>query len=150
MNAVKGFFGSIVKFLKKLFTNTSWQTTAQAILVAVSAGVENILELTSNEAEAAAIAVVVNEVKAGFAAISALITQYDSQVHTTFVSQVTAILNDIKADLSSLLSAGQIKDTGTLTSVTKWVSLIVSDIESLLGLIPVTAPAAPVAAPAAD
>jgi hypothetical protein len=136
LQKIEGFFGSVVKFFGKLAKNTSWQTTAQAILIAVSAAAENILALSGNEVGAAAVAVVVNEIKAGFAALSALIAQYDSQTHTSFVAQASAIIDDIVADLGTLLSAGQIKDAKTITGVTKWVTVISSDAKSLLTLIP--------------
>jgi len=139
---IDGFFGRIVKFFGKVIKNTSWQTTAQAILIAVSAAIENILELTGNEAGSAAVALVVNEIKAGFAALSALITEYDSQTHTTFVAQVTAIIDDIVADLGSLLTVGQVKDSKTLAGVTKWVGVISTDAKSLLTIIPAAPPPA--------
>lgn len=128
--SLKSFFSEVETEFKKLFgTAPAALQTASGVLTVVAPLVESIVALTGNEAAAAAISVVVGQVKADMAAVSTLIKSSGA------TPTVTSVMNAIVANLKDLLTAGDIKNESTLSTVTAVVNTIVSEIEAVLAVV---------------
>jgi hypothetical protein len=141
MKELKSIFSHVVGFFKKIGKDVDWKQMAATVLPALAMAAENILTLSGNGEDATIVASVVSKVQNGVAQMSSLVENYNAQTHTTFVSQITAMAEDVKSELGGLLAAGQVKDADLLSNINKYANVITGDLTSLLGMIPKTAAA---------
>jgi len=132
------------KFFGKLLTQQSWQTVFAASTQALAGTIEGILEATKNAPAASKIQSVVQQILTDLGSLAGLTSSYNSATHTTFVAQVTAILNEVQANLGTILGLIDVKDTSLIATVTEITNMVISGAKALLALVPQT-PTAPAA-----
>jgi len=148
MSKLGSFFSKIKAFFEKLFESGNWERTVSSVITVIAPLVESIVALTAGEAASSEVQGVVNQVLSDLAAVQALATSATPATGATTYQQIGTVLSGIKTNLASLLAAGHIKDTATLTKVTAIVDTVVNECEAILSELP-TAPApAPPATPA--
>ena len=124
----------VESFFEKFVHNTTWEQKASAGLGIVAPGLESVVALTAGESDSVEIQSVVSEVQTDLATLAGLLSQ--SQAGQNVVGTITNILNAVKNNLSSILTAGHIKDAETLTKVTAIVNGVIDEVEAILPLIP--------------
>jgi hypothetical protein len=129
------FFSSVENFFKKFVKNTTWEQTVSAGIGIAAPGLESIIALTAGESDASTIQSVVSETQTDLATLTGLLAQ--SKAGTNASATIVNVLNAVKSNLSSLLTAGHIKDATTLTKVTAVVNGVIEEIEAVLPLIPI-------------
>jgi hypothetical protein len=125
--SLKTIFESIESDFAKLFSKAP--TVLQVVetdIAVVAPVVETIIALTGNEAAAAAITVVVNQVEVDLTTALTVIKTSGSSPN------VKSVLQAVVANLGSILSAGDIKDAATLAKVEAAVNLVVSELNVVI------------------
>lgn len=102
-------------------------SVASLTLSSLSVVVESILDVTGQEAEASAIASAVAIAQGAMAAVSATMTAAGGSTAT-----IASTLQAVVANLQSLLTAGQIKNSTVLAQVTALVNLAATEIENVI------------------
>lgn len=101
-------------------------TVAEQTLSSISIVVESVLDVSGQEAEAAAIAKVVAVAESALKAVTAVVTAAGP------TATVSSALNAVVANLESLLTAGQIKDPATLAKVEALVNLAITEVKNVI------------------
>lgn len=119
------------------------------VLVQMALSIAQIIAVTKSgtapsSAEIAAINQISSVADQGLLAIQALYKSYTSANSTTTIADIKAAGNALVTNLNQLLQAAQIKDTALLARVTSAVNLIVSTVNTILGLLPASASASDV------
>ena len=125
--SLKTIFESIESDFAKIFSKAP--TVLQVVetdIAVVAPVVETIIALTGNEAAAAAITVVVNQVEVDLTTALTVIKTSGSSPN------VKSVLQAVVANLGSILSAGDIKDSATLAKVEAAVNLVVSELNVVI------------------
>jgi len=143
MSKLGSFFSKVKSFFEKVFGSGNWERTVGSVITIVAPLVETLVALTAGEPEATEIQSVVNQVQSDLAAVAALATSVTPASGATTYQQIGTVLNGVKTNLASLLAAGHIKDTATLTKVTAIVDTVVNEVEAILSEVPVPTPALP-------
>jgi hypothetical protein len=125
--SIKTIFESIESDFSKLFSKapTVLQVVSTDIAV-VAPVVETIITLTGNEAGAAGVALVVNQVEVDLTTALTVIKTSGS------TASVKSVLQAVVSNLPAILSAGDIKDAATLAKVEAAVNLVVSELNVVI------------------
>jgi hypothetical protein len=123
-------FGKIESWFKKVFSTTTWEQKAKATLTVIAPLLETIVALSAGEPAAATVASIIAEVQSDLGAAAALIGQAGS------TPTLRSVLESVKSNLQSLLTAGHIKNPETQTKVTAAVNTIVGELEAVLSIVP--------------
>lgn len=125
------FFSKIEGWFSKVFSKApSWQQTASATLTVAAPLLETIVTLSAGEGAGEEVGKIVAEVQSDMAAASALITSSGP------TPTLNSVLGSITGNLGALLTAGHIKDPGTLEKVTSVVNTIVGEVEAITSVLP--------------
>lgn len=125
------WFKDIENWMAKAFNAApSWQQTASATLTVTAPLLQTIVTLSAGEAAGAEVGSIVSEVQSDMAAAATLIKSSGA------TPTLTSVLGSIQTNLGGLLTAGHIKDQGTLTKVTSIVNTFVGEIEAIASVIP--------------
>lgn len=125
--SIKTIFESIESDFAKLFSKTPTVLQVVSTDIAVVAPiVETIIALTGNEAGAAGVAFVVNQVEVDLTTALTVIKTSGS------TASVKSVLQAVVANLPQILSAGDIKDAATLAKVEAAVNLVVSELNVVI------------------
>jgi len=93
----------------------------------------------------------VSTAQADLQTVASLVTAVQSGTSTGAAAQLQNLLAGVKTNLSSLLTAADIKDADTQAKVSAIVMTVIEEMDAILGELPVASAAAPVApAPAAS
>ena len=125
--SLKTIFESIESDFSKLFSKAP--TVLQVVetdIAVVAPVVETIIALTGNEAAAAAISVVINQVEVDLTTALTVIKTSGS------TASVKSVLQAVVSNLPAILSAGDIKDAATLAKVEAAVNLVVSELNVVI------------------
>ena len=129
-NIITTIFHDIENIFKKLFAaEPKLAQTVTATIAVVAPLVETILVVTGDEAAAVEIEQVVEQVEADLAAITGLVKTSGA------TPTLQSVLAAVETDLKSLLTAGDIKDSGTITKVTDIVDTIVAELQAIVGAV---------------
>lgn len=139
----------VAHFFENLFTKQSWQQVFNAAVQTLAGYTEQILEAAKNEPAAAQISSIGQQTLSKFATLTGLAAGYNAGTHTTFVAQVTGILNLIQGNLKQILTLIDVKNAGLVGTVTTIANLAITGLEGLLALIPQQQPPATGGQPAA-
>jgi hypothetical protein len=134
------FFSRIKAWLKKVLGSApAWEHTASETLTFAAPLAETIVGLTAGEPAAAAIASVVAKIQTGLAA--AAVTIEGAGPSPT----LTSTLNSVKENITTLLTAGQIKDAATQAKVQAIADTLFEEIEAIEQEFSTSTTGAPVA-----
>lgn len=145
LSGLEKVVAGVGSFFGKLFTQQSWQSIFIASTQALAGTIEGLLEATKSSNAAGSVQSVVTQIINDLGTLVGLTHGYNSASHATFVAQATNILNTVQANLGSILSLIDVKDTGLISTVTTITNLVISGAKALLALIPQT-PATPLPA----
>ena len=146
MSKLGSFFSKIKAFFEKVLGSGNWERTVGSVITIVAPLVESLVALTAGEPEAAEIQSVVNQVQSDLAVVAALATSVTPATGATTYQQIGTVLNGVKTNLASLLAAGHVKDTATVTKVTAIVDTVTNEVEAILSELPTATAPAPAAA----
>lgn len=130
-------FKKIGGFFSKLFgkTPSTLQTISTALTLGAPAAEEIYALVTSDPADAAEAANIVNEIQADLAAASMLIAQSHNSADASTYQKLDTILGSVKTNLQSLLTAGHIKNPQTLAKVTGIANLVIGELDAILTVV---------------
>lgn len=122
----------------------AWLSAVSALLpaldIAVGAALSFVLALegkTVPAAVSAAVQKVFSDVTAQVANVKTLIADYQGAASTGLLSQIQAVFQGIVSNLNNILSAFSVTDSATVTKFTQLVTLCVSAVTAILGVIPI-------------
>jgi len=141
LGSFKTFFEKVGAELKKLFGSTNWEKTAASVVTYVAPLVETIVQLSAGSAAEALVAGVVSTVQSDLATLSAVVSGATSESSATDLQTAANVLNSIKANLSSLLQAAEVKNAAKSSQIQAAATLVINEVEAILANIP-AAPAA--------
>lgn len=133
------FFTSLESWFKRLFTEAKttlpvWVTMAKSTLLFIAPLAETVTTLVAPEV-APAEAVVINAVQVGLSALGATLDGITAAPDASVTTQLTSILNSVKANLQSLLSTAQVKNPDSVAKITSITNLIINELDAILGAI---------------
>lgn len=129
-------FKDIKGFLGELFENETWEQAAANDIALVSPAIQLVIAETVGEDDAAEVSQVTAEVEKDLNLVASIIAGTKSTIQSDQVAKIRAVLATVKANLSSLLSAGHIKNEKTLEKVTTIVNGVISEIDAVLSILP--------------
>jgi hypothetical protein len=145
---MKTLFSHIKTFFTKLFGSTNWERVAVNTLAVVGPLLTTLVTLTAGAPAAALVGKIVSTAQADLQTVSSLVTTVQSGTSTGAAAQLQNLLAGVKANLSSLLTAADIKDADTQAKVSAIVNTVIEEIDAILGEVPTTATGAAPAPPA--
>jgi hypothetical protein len=149
--SVKTFFSKVWDEMEKLFTNgATYEKAIQSVITYAAPIVETIVGLAAGGPAAALVTRVISTVQSDMATVSVVVQQGTVAPGSTAATTCEAALNSIKTNLTSLLTAAEVKNSAKAADITNAVNLIVGEVDAALsGLPTAAAPAAAVVAPKA-
>jgi hypothetical protein len=140
---LKSFASKVEAEFKKLFHEApSWLAIAQGVLTYLGPIVVTIADIAGGVALGTEANTIIADIKTKLATAAALATTVDN------ATSLTGLLADIQSDLPSLLSALQISNPSTVSSVTNYTDIIGTEITALLNAIPASTTTVPATAAA--
>jgi len=130
------FFHRVEAVLKKLFTNTTWEHTAQATISYVAPIVETILSLTVGTGVEKVVENIISIVQSDLATVSAVVQGAQVTPGSTIATTVTTALESVKTNLAGILQLAEVKSSASVAKVESTVNLIVQEVEALLANLP--------------
>lgn len=144
---MKTLFSHIKTFLTKLFGSTNWERVAVNTLSVVGPLLTTLVTLTAGAPAAALVSKIVSTAQSDLQTVAGLVTSVQSGTATGAAAQLQNLLAGVKTNLSSLLTAADIKDADTQAKVSAIVNTVIEEIDAILAEMP-AAGAAPSPAPA--
>jgi hypothetical protein len=138
---MKTLFSRIKEFLEKAFGSTTWERVASNTLTIVGPLLTTLITLTAGAPAAALVSGVISKVQADLQTVAGLVTAVQSGNASGAAAQVQNLLSGIKTNLSSLLTAADIKDADTQAKVSAIVNTLIEEIDAILAEIPAQASA---------
>ena len=138
---MKTLFSHIKHFFEKLFGSTNWERVAINTLAVVGPLLSTLVALTAGAPAAALVSKIVATAQADLQTVAGLVTSVQSGTATGTAAQLQNLLAGVKANLSSLLTAADIKDVDTQAKVSAIVNTVIEEIDAILGELPTAAPA---------
>jgi len=131
------FFSSIKNDFEKLFGKAPsvLQQIGTTLKIVAPFGEEFYALVTKDPADAAEAANVVAEIETDITAAQVLISQSHNSADATTYAKLETLANSLKGNLQSLLTAGHIKDPGTVEKVTGIVNLATGEVDAVLDLL---------------
>lgn len=139
---MKTLFSHIKHFFEKLFGSTNWERVAINTLAVVGPLLSTLVALTAGAPAAALVSKIVATAQADLQTVAGLVTSVQAGTATGAAAQLQNLLAGVKANLSALLTAADIKDADTQAKVSAIVNTVIEEIDAILGELPgVSAPA---------
>jgi len=149
---MKSLFSHIKSFFEKLLGSTNWERVAINTLNVVSPLLTTLITLTAGAPAAALVSRVVSTVQSDLEAAARIVSSVQSGTNEGAAAELENLLAGVKANLSSLLTAADVKDPETQAKVSAIVNTVIEEIDAILGEMPgkaaPTEPPAPTEAPA--
>jgi hypothetical protein len=140
---MKTLFSHIKTFLEKVFGSTNWERVAINTLAVVGPLLTTLVTLTAGAPAAALVSKIISIVQADLQTAATLITSVQSGTATGAAAQLQNLLAGVKTNLTSLLTAADIKDADTQAKVSAIVNTVTGEIDAILTEMPTASPAAP-------
>jgi hypothetical protein len=130
--------------------STAWISQAEEIIAAVIPATTNIVTLVEalqgKSISAADLQLIQNagtQANSDLQLISSLITAYnqaEASAQPGILNQIQTVANTVQSNLSALLPALHITDQATQAKITAIVGLVVSEVQSLIAIVPLVDP----------
>ena len=133
---MKTLFAHIKSFFTKLFGSTNWERVAVNTLAVVGPLLTTLVTLTAGAPAAALVSKIVATAQSDLQTVSSLVTAVQSGTSTGAAAQLQNLLAGVKANLSSLLTAADVKDPDTQAKVSAIVNTVIEEIDAILGELP--------------
>ena len=143
---MKTLFSHIKTFLEKVFGSTNWERVAVNTLAVVGPLLTTLVTLTAGAPAGALVSKIISIVQADLQTAATLITSVQSGTATGAAAQLQNLLAGVKTNLTSLLTAADIKDADTQAKVSAIVNTVIEEIDAILAEMPTSAASAPPAA----
>jgi hypothetical protein len=140
---MKTLFSHIKTFLEKVFGSTNWERVAINTLAVVGPLLTTLVTLTAGAPAGALGSKIISIVQADLQTAATLITSVQSGTATGAAAQLQNLLAGVKTNLTSLLTAADIKDADTQAKVSAIVNTVTEEIDAILTEMPTASPAAP-------
>lgn len=122
------------KDIEKIFESTSWETKTLAAIGYAEPFIDGIVEMADPAIEPV-VAKAMAEAVAGLQDVKNTIQQGTAAPGSSKAREVVAGLNSVKANLSSLLTDAQVKNSATSAKVTGAVNLVVGLVDAAIGTV---------------
>jgi hypothetical protein len=139
---MKTLFSHIKTFLEKVFGSTNWERVAINTLAVVGPLLTTLVTLTAGAPAAALVSKIISIAQADLQTAATLITSVQSGTATGAAAQLQNLLAGVKTNLTSLLTAADIKDADTQAKVSAIVNTVTEEIDAILTEMPTASPAA--------
>lgn len=139
---MKTLFSHIKSFFTKLFGSTNWERVAVNTLAVVGPLLSTLVTLVAGAPAATLVSKIVATAQSDLQTVSSLVTAVQSGTATGAAAQLQNLLAGVKTNLSSLLTAADIKDVDTQAKVSAIVNTVIEEIDAILAEVPTTATAA--------
>jgi ABC-type multidrug transport system fused ATPase/permease subunit len=113
-----------------------------ALVTAIATFIAALSGKTVTTAVSNAIAKITADIQTQITNAQTLISAYKNSANQTLVGEISAVLNAIVANLSSILTGANITDAATVGKLAQLVGLGVAAIQAVIALIPLLTPAA--------
>jgi hypothetical protein len=130
------FFEAVGKELEKLFGGGSFAQKVQAVITYVAPVVETIVQLAGGTAAATLVTNIINMIKSDLATVSTVVQGATVAAGTPAASAISTALASIETNLSSLLTAAEVKNSTNFKNIETAVNLVLGEVQALLANLP--------------
>ena len=130
------FWHRVENALKKIFGSTSWEQTATSVLTYVGPLVQTLVTLAAGGPAGALVGAAVATAKSDLGIAAAVVSGATSTPAANDVALFVNAMNSVKANLTGILSAAEVKNSGKQSEITNAVNLIVGELDACLQNVP--------------
>jgi hypothetical protein len=133
---MKTFFAKLKAAFEKVFGSTTWEKTALGVISFIAPLLETIVGLAAGGPAEALVAKVISIVQSDLSTLQTVVSDATSATSTSGLQTAQNALNSIKTNLSSLLTAAQIKNSTKAADITAAVNTVVGEVDAILENMP--------------
>jgi hypothetical protein len=137
------FWQKVEAAFKRLFGSTSWEKTASAVITYCGPLLTELVQLSAGGPAAALVQGLQNTLQSDLATVSAVVTGATSTPSGSALQTALNALNSIKANLSGLLTAADVKNSTNAATITGIADTLLGEVEAILENAPSLTAAAP-------
>jgi hypothetical protein len=134
----EGFWKRVEDELKSMFGSTKWETTASGALLYFGPALELVVGLAAGGPAETLVTGIVTKIQGALGAVSAVVkgAAVVGGVTPTDLAIAVAALNSVKANITQLLSAAEIKNAPRGAEITDAVNGIVGEVDAFVANLP--------------
>lgn len=130
------FWHKVETALKKIFGSANWEQTAIGVLTYAGPVLQTIVTLAAGGPAGALVAAAVATAKSDLGVAAAIVNGATSTPSAGEVAIFVSAMNSVKANLTGLLIASEVKNSGKQAEITSAVNLIVDELDACIAHAP--------------
>ena len=130
--SVKTFFERVETEFKRLFGSTKWESTTLSVINYAAPLVETLATLAAGPAAGTALTGVLNQVKAGLATVSAVVSGAITPTPANELATAKQALASVQANLNAILTDADIKNDAHFADISAVATLILNEVGTAL------------------
>jgi hypothetical protein len=132
------FWHKVEAALKKIFGSSTWEQTAISVLTYAGPILQTVVALAAGGPAEALVAAAIATAKSDLGVAAAIVNGVTSTPAPNEVALFVNSMNSIKSNLTGLLTAAEVKNSGKQAEITSAVNLIVDEIDACVAHAPAT------------